>query len=199
MHIFPELHEAHRTINDQWQESLLASHYVYLLSLCGITVFYGLERVVKTARHDRATENEGEAETRTGLPVFWLHIFSFGIYNALIAYLLVHREDQTLRSLIFFTIAIGFHFLANDFALADDHKETYHRWGRWVLAMAILIGWGLGLWVTVDETILGALFAFLAGGIILNVLKEELPEGRLSRFGPFALGAAIYSGLLVFA
>ena len=42
-----------------------------------------------------------------------------------------------------------------------------------------------------------ALSSFLAGGIVLNVLKEELPEDRDSSFLPFALGVAGYGALLV--
>ena len=45
--------------------------------------------------------------------------------------------------------------------------------------------------------LLSALFAFLAGGIILNVLKEELPEDRQSRFSAFALGAIAYAAVLL--
>lgn len=41
--------------------------------------------------------------------------------------------------------------------------------------------------------------AFVAGGIVLNMLKEELPEDRHSRFWPFALGALISTVLLVFS
>ncbi|WP_180381094.1 MULTISPECIES: hypothetical protein [Fischerella] len=41
------------------------------------------------------------------------------------------------------------------------------------------------------------LFTFLAGGVILNILKEELPEERKSRFWAFALGAGIYTVLLL--
>ena len=42
-----------------------------------------------------------------------------------------------------------------------------------------------------------ALFAFLAGGVVLNVMKEELPEERQSRFGAFLLGVAGYGGVLL--
>jgi hypothetical protein len=42
-------------------------------------------------------------------------------------------------------------------------------------------------------------FAILAGGIVLNVLKEELPEERQSRFGAFALGTGLYTLLLLAA
>ena len=41
------------------------------------------------------------------------------------------------------------------------------------------------------------LFAFLAGGIVLNVLKEELPRERKSRFWAFALGTVAYAALLL--
>ena len=41
------------------------------------------------------------------------------------------------------------------------------------------------------------LFALLAGGVIMNVLKEELPEERESCFWALALGAAVYAALLL--
>jgi len=39
---------------------------------------------------------------------------------------------------------------------------------------------------------------FLAGGISRNVIKEELPPDRESRFWAFAIGAAGYAALLLF-
>lgn len=44
---------------------------------------------------------------------------------------------------------------------------------------------------------IAVIFAFLAGSIIFNVLKEELPEERQSRFWAFAVGVAIYAALLL--
>jgi len=63
----------------------------------------------------------------------------------------------------------------------------------------VLFGWGLGQLIEVSEAATSVLFAFLAGSIILNVLKEELPEGRQSRFTPFAGGAVVYTVLLLIA
>jgi hypothetical protein len=40
---------------------------------------------------------------------------------------------------------------------------------------------------------------FLAGGVVMNVLKEELPEERESRFWAFLLGAGLYAGVLLVA
>ncbi|MHB0858842.1 MAG: hypothetical protein ACYC5M_14905 [Anaerolineae bacterium] len=62
-----------------------------------------------------------------------------------------------------------------------------------------MAGWGLGVAFQVHEALVGVLFAFLSGGIILNILKEELPDERASSFGAFSLGALIYAALLLLA
>lgn len=195
MHVFPELREAHLASVRNWQ-SWLSDHLAYLAALCGIVIFYGLERLVKNRRGSQCAEREADVPP---MAVFWLHIGAFAAYNLLLGYLLAHREDQNLTNMLLYGIAIGFHFLVNDFAMRQHHKRAYHDRGRWVLAAAVLVGWIAGLNLPVNELASGVVFAFLAGGIILNVLKEELPEDRQSRFLPFALGAAGYSVLMVFA
>ncbi len=44
---------------------------------------------------------------------------------------------------------------------------------------------------------IAALTAFLGGGVVLNVLKEEVPSERQSRFWAFAPGAVGYAALLL--
>ena len=198
MHVFPELAEAQRRIGEGWQFVPWVEHHAYLVALCGLAVFYGLERMVKSSQRRRGEEpGSGEGKTTTSVGVFWLHISSFAVYNALIGYLLVHREEQDIRGLIFFSVAMAVHFLVNDYGLRQDHKDTYRRVGRWVLAVAIVVGWVTGLVTEVSGATIGVLFAFLAGGVVLNVLKEELPEERQSRLSPFLLGAATYTVLLL--
>ncbi len=69
-----------------------------------------------------------------------------------------------------------------------------------MLAAAVLAGWwAAGLLFEVSEAALAVLFAFLAGGVIMNVLKEELPEERESRFWAFVLGAGLYTAILLAA
>ena len=80
---------------------------------------------------------------------------------------------------------------------ARHHGEAYDRIGRWLLAAAPVLGWAAGLAVEVSPLALAALFAFLAGGVILNVLKEELPGERESRFSAFLLGTTAYAVLLL--
>jgi zinc transporter ZupT len=61
------------------------------------------------------------------------------------------------------------------------------------------VGWAVGLFFEISEAAIAVLFGFLAGGVIMNVLKEELPEERESRFWAFALGAALYTVVLLLA
>lgn len=167
---------------------------MYIVALLGLATFYGLERAAKTSHRRKHAVGK---EVATSPAVFWLHIASFSVYNALIGYFLLHREEQGVASLTFFAIAMALHFAVNDYGLRHDHKHLYTAIGRWVLAAAIFLGWVLGLLTDISEATLAVLLAFLAGGVILNVLKEELPEERQSRFWAFALGAGIYTALLL--
>jgi zinc transporter ZupT len=55
----------------------------------------------------------------------------------------------------------------------------------------------VGNLVQISEIHLGLVLAFIAGGTILNVLKEELPEERKSNFWTFLIGVVLYSVLLL--
>lgn len=194
--IFPELVEAQETISGHGVVAYI-EHHAYLVALIGLTVFYGLERWVKHYRRSLPPVNNEDRKI-PGIGVFWLHIASFSLYNALVGYLLVYRESETFE-LSLFVLAMGFHFLVNDHGLMKYHRETYLRRGRWILSGAVILGWVIGQLIEVSEAATSVLFAFLAGSIILNVLKEELPEERQSRFLPFACGAGLYAALLLVA
>ena len=56
---------------------------------------------------------------------FALHVGSFALYNALIGYLLVNREETDARGLLLYTIALGLHFVVNDRALDEHHGALY--------------------------------------------------------------------------
>lgn len=195
VHVLPDLNEAQRTIQEMINPALaFLEHHVYLIALLGMAIFYGLERVAKVSRQQNRDSGKGDV---TSEAVFWLHMASFSIYNALIGYLLTHREVEEPSGLLFFAIAMALHFVVNDYGLRENHKKDYDRFGRWILAAAIMVGWAIGSHTVVSKAAIAVLFAFLAGGVVLNVLKEELPEERESRFWAFVLGAGGYAALLV--
>ena len=188
VHLLPDLSEQQETFAELGVFSWL-EHHVYLMALLGLVIFYGLERVV--------TQSQAEGDGKTAAGIYWLHIASFAVYNALIGYLLFHREESGLMSLLIYTIAMGLHFVVNDYGLNQDHQSLYRRSGRWILAAAIIVGSAIGSAGEISEAAISLLFSFLAGSVILNVLKEELPEERQSRFGAFLTGAFAYTILLL--
>jgi hypothetical protein len=129
--------------------------------------------------------------------VFWIHLCAFAVYNLMIGYLLLHRDETDRGSLVLYGAAMGLHFVTNDQGLREHHGALYDRAGRWLLASAPLVGWAAGLVAAVPQSVVAVIFAVLAGGVVLNVLKEELPDDRDSRFGAFAVGAAAYAALLL--
>lgn len=195
LHILPELAAHSETFEKATGfDATLAEELVYALSLAGLALFYGLERSLAISR-DRRMAAEGR--DRPHHPVFWLHIGASALLVLLIAYLLNHREDPTPAGLALYFAAMMLHFVTADFGTRADHPEIYDARGRWVLAGATLGGWLLGILVELPELVIGCLFAFVGGGIVLLVLKEELPEDRKSFFLPFLAGAGLYAALVL--
>ena len=199
VHLLPELAEAQKAVEAEGEARrategplpFLEDH-VYLLALVGLAVFYGVEKHSLSARR----RDGSTGEDRTADAAFWLSIASFTVYNAMIGYLLLRRELDAVGALVLYTIALGVHFVVNDFALREHHRHAYDRAGRWLVSAGVLAGWALGVAVEVPERTLGLVLAFIAGGVVLNVLKEELPAQRQARYLPFLLGAALYAALL---
>jgi hypothetical protein len=162
---------------------------IYFLALVGFLAFYGLD-------HLRARLSAAAAEREEGL-AFRIHIGGFAAYVALMAYLLVHNLEETAGSTALYTVAIVVHFLAMDHALREEHGVAYQRIGRFVLAGACLLGWGVGLLVALPHHVLALLVAFISGSIIVNSLIMELPSEKDGRFLPFMAGGLVYGLILL--
>ena len=197
VHLLPELADGQRAIAEAAGEGLaFLDVHVYLVALLGLATFYGLDRLATESRRRRRKAGK---EDSTEVGVFWIHIGSFAVYNALTGYLLLHRLGAGLEALFLFAFAMAVHFVVNDYGLRRDHKGRYRRIGRWVITAGLVLGWVVGALTEIPEATIAVLTAFLAGGIVMNVLKEELPEERQSRFWAFAVGAASYAALLLIA
>ena len=162
----------------------------WLVALAGLVAFYGLELAARrgTDPGDRHRDDVG-----------WLHLASYTLYNGLVGYVLVERAHESTGALLIFALAMGLHFLVNDHGLRAQHGRLYHRTGRWLVVGGVLAGAAVGAAVAASAAVLGLLLAFLAGGVTMNVLKEELPEDQSSRWLPFTGAAAAYAALLLLA
>ena len=179
LHLIPELAAG---------EKLFKSNYVYLLALAGLVTFYGLDKFAIEKR------KQGELKGEEG-GAFWVHITSYLIYNFIIGYVLV--AEFTGAELFFFTLAMAFHFLVNDYSLRHHHRQLYHDKGRWMISLGILAGAIVALLTEISHHIIAGGTAFVAGAVIMNALKEELPEERENKFGAFLAGIVFYSAILM--
>ncbi|WP_018922844.1 hypothetical protein [Salsuginibacillus kocurii] len=195
LHILPELEAHQETVAEGVPAGILdyMAHHVYVTALLGLIVFYAIEKFVKKPHKKRKKIG------RVKLPVidtFWAHVALFFFYNSLIGYLLVYQAEGGWVEMFLFVIVMGLHFLVIDFGLKFHHEKTYDRYGRWILASAIIVGAVAGSFALITEEIFALVFAFLSGAIILNVLKEELPDERDSSLGAFVTGVLGYIFLL---
>lgn len=166
---------------------------IFLIAFFGLVVFYGLERWVKS--HKAANDPDTELPPAS----FWLHVSAFALYNLLIGYLLPGRiEHDGVSGLTVYAFAMALHFVVNDRGLYAHYGPKYLSEVRWLLALAPFVGVGVASITELSTFAIGGLLAFLGGGVILNVMKEELPKERESRFMAFAVGAGFYAGLLFF-
>lgn len=194
--VLPELaaqSEAMKKIADE--SAWFIEQRVYFLALLSFVVMYGIEHIVLSQRHQRESDQASQGRDA----VYWLHLTGFATYSLLIGYLLNERAERGGLSLALYALAMAVHFVVVNHALAEEHGEVYRRHGHWVLALAVLAGWGLGSVVVIGEIAFARLFAVLAGGVVITSLKAELPDEREGRFWPFCLAAMFFALVLIFA
>jgi hypothetical protein len=168
--------------------SLFPEQAIYIAALVGFVLFYGLEYFLSAST---------SAEGKPGGVFSLFRITAFAGYSSLIAYLLVHNAWDGAPSLVLYALAMAFHLLTVDYSLSGEHYGLYESHGRWVLALAVIVGWAAGVLTSIPEPLLAKITGFVSGGVIMNTLVVELPEGHEGRFWPFVLAAAAYSLILI--
>lgn len=190
LEIFPELSHAQEEL--QHNEILLVQYlenHVYILALMGLIVFYGLDLLALRAK--------SQSQSPSKSAIFWIHISAFATLNVIFGYLLQDLSEHSLIACILFFIAVALHFFIIDENLREHHQSLYDKQGRWVLVGAIILGALVGQVANLNEAAIALVWSFLAGSIILNVLKRELPDEKETCFGSFISGTALFAILLL--
>ena len=196
VHVLPAL-STMRNIATQSQAGLrrlFPEYSVYLWTMAGFMLFYGLETMAAVHRRgpeNRAVDDAGAAPWQT-----WVHIGGFALYAWLLTYLMVWTGKGAL-ALCLYGAAMGLHIFPIACKLSSHHREVYDRRGALLPALASLAGWASGLALDIPGPILVNLVAVVAGGVILNASIAELPKEKEGRFWYFLTGAAVYSALLL--
>jgi hypothetical protein len=203
LHLLPEVAEGNQAIGEALSEVVrptpLLDLGIFLVALTGFTAFFGLERLAD--RH-AAPDPADVADRRPSAvvapaAVYRLHLASFMIYNALITYTMPLRVRTGVLFALLFAVAMGLHFVLTDRGLEERYPRQFGSAGRLALAGALAAGWAVAAVLAPTSTLLVALLtALLAGSILLNVFKEEIPSGRRTSFPWFLTGLVLYAGLL---
>ncbi len=195
LEIFPEL--SHTQEELQHAEIPLVQYlenHVYILALMGLVVFYGLELLALRSKSLQSSTHDKE---NSGAVIFWIHLSAFAILNAIIGYVLQDLSEHSLIACILFFIAVALHFFVVDDNLREHQQSLYDKQGRWFLVGAIVFGAIIGQIAHLNEAAIAIIWSFLAGSIILNVLKRELPDEKETCFWSFIGGTALFATLLL--
>lgn len=187
MYLLPSLNKRQDTLRVDWLDLALPSE-IYVISLLGFTVFYGTMRVVRTPYFKDETIDQNVS--------YWLQVTLLTAYMSFSAYV-VTATSVTFVARSFYATALGVHFLAVGHDLYRHYGERYIRQGRYLLSGGILIGGFFSRFVELPTHIEAMLFAFVAGAMILNIVKFELPADRNLHFRTFVLAVVCYGGLLL--
>ena len=193
LHLLPELAAGNEAVGELLHDAVrvtaLGDLAIFTVALVGFTAFYGLERLAAGATSDE----DGEA----GAGVFRLHLGSFVIYNGLITYTMALRLRTGVVFALLFAAAMALHFVLTDRGLEEHYPKRFDDRGRYVLAAGLGLGWLLGwAFAPTSTVVVSVLTALLAGSILLNVFKEELPSAGRSSFAWFLAGVTLYATLL---
>jgi len=194
MRILPKLAEK--------QEDLMASadtglrgfleHHAYLVAMVGLVVYYGISRVAAYG---------SEGATSASPPHYRAAVIAtvagHGAYSLLIAYLIVNRLYLGLFSTTLIAVGMGTLFLVSDYGLRKSWPNAYDRWIRWVLTVALLAGWAIGVWIEVSPNVVALWYAFLAGLMLITTIREKLSVDESGSFWPFLAGVVAFTLLLL--
>jgi len=156
--------------------------HVYIMALCGFLLFFFVDRIEKDQNHKKA---------------FWLSLSSSALFNFLIGYAVTDQNNPEVRPLFLFTLALAMYYLANDYSLTKVHRKIYKKQGRWILILSLFLGWLIGLWIDFPPTAVALASAFIGGGVIMNVIRHELPGDRSNSLAGFLLAAIVYMAILL--
>lgn len=183
LHMLPDLVEYNQPIG----EFLISNHwltpftelFIYIVALFGFLVYYGLELLAEsycTSDHDDVW-------------VYGLHLGMFCLYNFLITYTMSLRALSSIPATCVFTFAMALHFVLTDRKFCRFYTVKFKRLGRFLLMSALLVGWFCSvIFDPVNVWVSACMLAFLAGSILLNVFREELPATRLTNYYWFSFG-----------
>lgn len=190
IHLLPELASGGSELSDvrgliDYVPVPLVEALLFLVALVGVLVVFCLNVLLKQ---------------RQGAPPYavWLQLFNFAAINYLYAYSLPSLITTGVGYGILFTVAISAHVLLMDRYAAEHHPQRFRRRNRWIGSAALVLGLVHAfVFHPVDALTLATATAFLGGGLLMAVFRDELPDLQQTRLPWLLAGCGGMGGLLL--
>ena len=156
--------------------------HVFLMALAGFLLFFAEDKNFSGDRRNYS---------------YLLTISSYTLFNFLVGYAVVDKNDPEVQPLFLFTFAIALHYFTNDYTLSKEHTYEYRHVGKWVLALSLFLGWLSGMFIQLSETAVALVSAFIGGGVIMNVIRHELPKDKPNSLMSFLFFCFLYTIILL--
>ena len=125
---------------------------------------------------------------------------TFALVSYLYAYSLPSLLTTGISYGLLFTLAISVHVLLADRTLASDHPLAFRRRFRWIGTAALFLGTiQAAVLHPISDLHLAVATAFVGGGLLISVFREELPDAKHSSLSWFSMGLLTMMALLLIA
>ena len=196
LQLFPEIEATHDWFGDE----------IHVVTLVSFLAFYALELrlLLRSERRLAATRTEpvsggdhAEASPGHSPAVFWWHLAVGWFYTFMVIFALPHEVSGDFELTVLTAVAIGLHLVYKDYVLRSHHSSAFEYKGQLALAAAPIAGWLAHILITPPDIMLDLFVAILAGFLMQNVFRDELPSAHTARLSWLFGGAAAFTLLAI--
>jgi hypothetical protein len=163
---------------------------VFMLTLVGFLWRYSLGEYLY--RRSQAMVPGAE------LKLYRVKLAQAWVYNWLIVFGIAHEFKELGVRTLAIAMAMLLHVGHNDFCFGREYPDWFDRRGRYVLALAPIVGWATAVATTENsEAINDTFIALLAGMLLYEVFTEELPSRGGTLFVWFLVGVGSFAFLFL--
>lgn len=180
--LLPELEKGQPLLKQTFNPIIpYLDRHTYLIALFGVLFYYGIHTSTLSG-------------TKSG---YWINLMGYQLFNFFVGASLADINDPDIQPLLLLTIAIGMHYFIRDHQAYVKDALLYDRYARWLLILALFAGYGVGYFMNIPDILVAIVVSFIAGGILLNALRYDLPKREQIGYGFFVLGALMFTIILL--
>lgn len=194
VHMLPQISHGQHLLEEYFPNiHFTGSQYSnYVVALIGFIFFYLFDSFLTHTKRLPTDEYTSPDE----LAFYWTNVLFIFLYNLLIGYVVGSYTEGSISFRIVYLLAYIVHFVTIKWGIYHIFPKRYERQARYPIILGLFVGYFIALLFDIDPLILSINEALLAGAMMLNVFKHELPNEKDSKRRAFVVG--ILSALILF-